>query len=227
MVKILKDNNRVIFIVEDDGIIDMTQLTNNIISKAMKMSQPIQNNEVEGLTKIEEETIENIEEITKNMQEIEAVNNVVSELIENERNEERRINEGDIPGDKYVGMTPKEAIMSDYTLYGEDTIAVDLYCNCNQIQNIALKRQMIKVLKEYIYNRFNDDLNQEKISQIDKNYISSFFIVYEPIIKGEIKYILEQDGFAELTDFLNDSDLFKLKGAYYNTIKNLMDRLKL
>ena len=227
MVKILKDNNRVIIIVEDDGNIDMTQLTNNIISKAMEMSQPIQNNEVEGLTKIEEETIENIEEITKNMQEIEAVNNVVSELIENERNEERRIKEGDIPGDKYVGMTPKEAIMSDYTLYGEDTIAVDLYCNCNQIQNIALKRQMIKVLKEYIYNRFNDDLNQEKISQIDKNYISSFFIVYEPIIKGEIKNILEQDGFAELTDFLNDSDLFTLKGAYYNTIKNLMDRLKL
>lgn len=227
MVKILKDNNRVIIIVEDDGNIDMTQLTNNIISKAMEMSQPIQNNEVEGLTKIEEETIENIEEITKNMQEIEAVNNVVSELIENERNEERRIKEGDIPGDKYVGMTPKEAIMSDYTLYGEDTIAVDLYCNCNQIQNIALKRQMIKVLKEYIYNRFNDDLNQEKISQMDKNYISSFFIVYEPIIKGEIKNILEQDGFAELTDFLNDSDLFKLRGAYYNVVKNLMDRLKL
>ena len=69
MIKILKDNNRVIIIVEDDGNIDMTQLTNNIISKAMEMSQPIQNNEVEGLTKIEEETIENIEEITKNMQE--------------------------------------------------------------------------------------------------------------------------------------------------------------
>ena len=85
MVKILKDNNRVIIIVEDDGNIDMTQLTNNIISKAMEMSQPIQNNEVERLTKIEEETIENIEEITKNMQEIETVNNVVSELIENER----------------------------------------------------------------------------------------------------------------------------------------------
>ena len=108
MIKILKDNNRVIIIVEDDGNIDMTQLTNNIISKAMEMSQPIQNNEVEGLTKIEEETIENIEEITKNMQEIETVNNVVSELIENERNEERRIKEGDIPGDKYVGMTPEE-----------------------------------------------------------------------------------------------------------------------
>ena len=48
MIKILKDNNRVIIIVEDDGNIDMTQLTNNIISKAMEMSQPIQNNEVEG-----------------------------------------------------------------------------------------------------------------------------------------------------------------------------------
>ena len=91
MIKILKDNNRVIIIVEDDGNIDMTQLTNNIISKAMEMSQPIQNNEVEGLTKIEEETIENIEEITKNMQEIETVNNVVSELIENESEHDIRL----------------------------------------------------------------------------------------------------------------------------------------
>lgn len=227
MVKILKDNNRVIIIVEDDGNINMTQLTNNIISKAMEMSQPIQNNEVEGLTKIEEETIENIEEITKNMQEIKTVNNVTSELMEKERNEERRIEEGDIPGDKYVGMTPKEAIMSDYTLYGEDTIAVDLYCNCNQVQNIALRKQIIADLKSYLYSRFHNDLEPENINKIEKDYIVSFFNIYQPIIQGEIKSILQQSGFAELCDFLNDNDLFKLKGAYYNTVKSLMNRLKL
>lgn len=222
MVKILKDNNRLVIIVEDDGTIDMTQLTNNIITRAMELSQPVQQSEIEGLTKLEEEIVENIEEMTESMTEVREIEEeVVEELRKNV------IKEGDIAEDKYVGMTPMEAILSDNTTYGQDMITVDLYCNCNQVQNIALRKQIIADLKSYLYTRFHNDLEPENINKIEKDYIVSFFNVYQPIIQGEIKSILQQSGFVELSDFLNDSDLFKLKGAYYNTVKSLMNRLKL
>ena len=238
MIKIFNDDGRLIIVVENDDGINMEKLTKDIISLAVQSNvkenskeaisenkQQVQQENIKGLLPVEKEIVkETVEEITTTAKEVPLTETAQKETVEMTA-DPTKFTVGIMIGDKYVGMTPKEAVTSGKTVVERDKIVVDLYCNYGKIKAVPIKKAMLVEIKDYITSRF-ENVTVETAKRTENNIIKIFFEVYKPIILNEIKNILEQSGFATIEDFLENSSDLNLKGAYYSTVTSLLKRVK-
>ena len=228
MVKILQDNGRIIIIIENDDNINMQKFTEEITKTAMSLCIPTKEEEVIGLDAIEP-TTEDIEEIISETTDItaEEQEKIILKQMMEQVGEEIKEEEKDISDDLYdanylyPGEKPMDVILSQNSMKEQDKVCVKLYTSCKDIQSKNLKKLIVDDLKEYLKNRFND-LSEEKINSLSKEEISNTLIIYEPLVKNTVKYILSQAGYTSLESFLNTSDIINIVSAYYAIISNLM-----
>jgi len=101
-----------------------------------------------------------------------------------------------------------------------DTAAVIYMSTCAKMLKESARQGVVTLCKAYL----RDDCSKRNIEHASTPEIQDFFLLYTPIIREELKRILDASGCMALEDFFAQSNMSTQRSAYKNILDCVIQR---